>query len=688
MPRPSRYEIPAGIVRRDRSLAFAVLPVLMETAVGFSGWRAEPGADLALTQNASPDPVQVGSEVTYTIKIINDGPAAAASVTVTDTLPALTSFVSCAATGGGVCGGSGRRRTVSFGSLAVGASEGVTLVSRVSSTAADRTVLRNTARVRASSPLDPDPGDNGAAAPVTVVRPSAGLALANSASPEIVPVGTDITYTLRISNLGPAAAQSVTLVDTLPAATTFVSCTATGGGVCGGTGNARTVSLAGLAAGASSTITLVARIGSGVPKGAQIGNRAWVQASSPADPDQSDNSATALAATSAGVVYYVSPTGSDAAPGTAEQPFRTVLKAAAVARAGDVVLVSAGTYEGVVQIESSGAPGRPITLRARGDGPVVLRASHFPRPCSNVSPVVERTIRIVRGSDHWRIEGIEIEGGVYIAGTNLDALAQHVRDRGLPGRGMYDPAAARSTIESLGGNAADSIQILNSRIRGRGIYATAARDGRLEGNEVYDIECGTGSAVFLNRFSDGWTIRRNHIHDVAASDVHWMSEGIRLVGASMYNTLAENVLERVNGPGRGIGLDVNSGWNLVRRNRVSETEQAYSEQFGGWGNQWIENVSENNRKFGFRTAAIDPALNTPNDLVPRFMTMRCNRSYGDVLAMSIGWAVESQFEKNDVPTVDLGTNLWSYWPNSGNTWEGGTARPPKKPLAPDLSGCS
>lgn len=32
------------------------------------------------------------------------------------------------------------------------------------------------------------------------------------------------------------------------------------------------------------------------------------------------------------------------------------------------------------------------------------------------------------------------------------------------------------------------------------------------------------------------------------------------------------------------------------------TEPAYSEQFGGWGNQWLENVSENNRKFGFRTA--------------------------------------------------------------------------------------
>jgi uncharacterized repeat protein (TIGR01451 family) len=47
-----------------------------------------PQADLTLTKTAAPDPVQAGQPLTYTLVVVNAGPAAASGVVLTDTLPA------------------------------------------------------------------------------------------------------------------------------------------------------------------------------------------------------------------------------------------------------------------------------------------------------------------------------------------------------------------------------------------------------------------------------------------------------------------------------------------------------------------------------------------------------------------------------------------------------------------------
>src|SRR5688572_3439501 len=61
--------------------------------------------------------------------------------------------------------------------------------------------------------------------------------------------------------------------------------------------------------------------------------------------------------------YYVSPSGLDRNPGTKDKPFLTVGKAAAVARAGDTILLRAGTYNEGVVLARSGEPDKPITLK-------------------------------------------------------------------------------------------------------------------------------------------------------------------------------------------------------------------------------------------------------------------------------------------------------------------------------------
>lgn len=64
-----------------------------------------------------------------------------------------------------------------------------------------------------------------------------------------------------------------------------------------------------------------------------------------------------------GALYFVSPYGSDANPGTLEAPFLTVQKCAEVAVAGDTCFLREGTYHETVTPSASGAPNAPITFK-------------------------------------------------------------------------------------------------------------------------------------------------------------------------------------------------------------------------------------------------------------------------------------------------------------------------------------
>jgi len=85
----------------------------------------------------------------------------------------------------------------------------------------------------------------------------ADLAVTARVAPATVTVGTRVTYTLGISNLGPAAATTLALTDELPHGVTFVTATIPGG-VCAG-GGVLACTLPALAAGAQTTATIVVR---------------------------------------------------------------------------------------------------------------------------------------------------------------------------------------------------------------------------------------------------------------------------------------------------------------------------------------------------------------------------------------------------------------------------------------------
>ena len=124
------------------------------------------------------------------------------------------------------------------------------------------------------------------------VAPTADLSITKTASPDPVTTGDDLTYTVTVTNNGPDPATSVVVTDNLPAETTFVSCSSTGEGVCGGSGNNRTVSFPLLPSGQSETITFVANVNCSVADGTVISNTATVSSSTP-DPNSNNDSSTA-----------------------------------------------------------------------------------------------------------------------------------------------------------------------------------------------------------------------------------------------------------------------------------------------------------------------------------------------------------------------------------------------------------
>ena len=252
-------------------------------------------ADIAVTKSG-PATVGAGSNITWTIVVTNNGPADAINVTLNDALPANTTFVSIGQAGGPTWGcatppvGTNGTVTCLATSFVNGASTTFTLVAQTAPNTPAGT-LSNTAVVAPQSPLDPTPGNNTAISNTTVVL--ADVAVTKNGAPATVAAGSNITWTIVVTNNGPADATNVTLHDALPANTTFVSLGQTGAPwscttPAVGSNGAVDCLAATLTNGASTTFTLVAKTASTTPPGT-ISNTATVQAQSPLDPTPGNN---------------------------------------------------------------------------------------------------------------------------------------------------------------------------------------------------------------------------------------------------------------------------------------------------------------------------------------------------------------------------------------------------------------
>ena len=130
--------------------------------------------------------------------------------------------------------------------------------------------------------------------------------------------------------------------------------------------------------------------------------------------------------------YHVSIHGSDQGKGTADQPLRTISRAAAHAMAGDTVIVHAGVYREWVNPVNGGTAEHRIVYRSAGDGEVVItgaeRITNWKSEGDDVwSTEVLNTIFSVRNpfevelSGDWLFDGpfpVHL-GDVYLDGKSL-----------------------------------------------------------------------------------------------------------------------------------------------------------------------------------------------------------------------------------------------------------------------------
>jgi uncharacterized repeat protein (TIGR01451 family) len=135
-----------------------------------------------------------------------------------------------------------------------------------------------------------------AVANFTLTNPLPSTDMAVTASgPSSVTAGTNATYTITITNNGPSAASGVVLSDALPAGSTFVSMTQTGGTdgftLSQSGGSATETATGTIASGSSDTFSLTVFAPSSLGNGATFNNTSSVSASNP-DPNPSNNSVT------------------------------------------------------------------------------------------------------------------------------------------------------------------------------------------------------------------------------------------------------------------------------------------------------------------------------------------------------------------------------------------------------------
>ncbi|SFD82091.1 conserved repeat domain-containing protein [Paenibacillus catalpae] len=211
-----------------------------------------------VVKSASVAGAVVGDTITYTVTVSNTGTANAASVVLTDALPAGLTFVGGSVTVGGI-----PRPTYDIlsgaplGALNLNSSVVITYRAIVSSLPSTF-LLPNSAKAAFTFQMVAG-GQNitGVIPSNTVSTPvySPIIGIAKSSNRTTATVGSTVTYTLLVSNTGNRAAN-VSLTDNIPTGSSFITGTfRVNGSVVAGANPAAGVAIGSVAAGAASTVT-------------------------------------------------------------------------------------------------------------------------------------------------------------------------------------------------------------------------------------------------------------------------------------------------------------------------------------------------------------------------------------------------------------------------------------------------
>ncbi|ANE44418.1 DUF11 domain-containing protein [Deinococcus puniceus] len=252
--------------------------------------------DVQLTKTPTDTAVTAGTNIVYTLTASTAGPSNAAGVTVSDPLPSNVTYVSSSNSGAY----NAATRTVTWPAFALNV--GTPVARTVTVTPPLNGNVVNTATVSTTTP-ESNTGNNSAASTLTVT-PRANLEIRKEGAANFAPLA-NLTYTVRVANFGPSAAESVTVTDTLPPTSTYVS--NTGGGVYNAVNGTVTWTAAGLdVTGPNSNLTYTVTVLT--PATGTLSNIASVS-SVGTDPTPGNNSSTANTAIVPVADVQVSKTG-------------------------------------------------------------------------------------------------------------------------------------------------------------------------------------------------------------------------------------------------------------------------------------------------------------------------------------------------------------------------------------------
>ena len=183
-----------------------------------TGNTVNPVVDLAVTGKAIPNPVLEGNNLTYSFTVTNLGPNPASVVQFTNLLPANVTFVSatnsarttCATNGGGAV-------YCTFTNLAANSSATITVVVTPNAPG----TLSSIAMVGGSD-SDPNQSNNSTNILTTVTAPVADLAVTQTGVSNSV-VGSNVLYTITVTNNGPGTALGVMVTDPTLGLLTYAS---------------------------------------------------------------------------------------------------------------------------------------------------------------------------------------------------------------------------------------------------------------------------------------------------------------------------------------------------------------------------------------------------------------------------------------------------------------------------------
>jgi uncharacterized repeat protein (TIGR01451 family) len=265
-----------------------------------------PKVDLGVSKTDGLSNATPGTEITYTITVSNAGPSTATNAAIVDNVP--TSFTgvtwTCATTGAGatcaVPSGSGNAINTTA-TLPKSTTATITVKGTLDPATASGTPLKNIATATPIANVTDTNTTNNEGSDIDTVTPSVDLSIVKTASSAKVVPGSNITYTITVSNAGPSTATAARITDNVPAPLTGVTWTCvaasapTGSSCSAANGSAPTNAIdlpVTVAPGGSVTLTIVATVPATTPASTVTNNVTITPANGTIDTAGGNNNAT------------------------------------------------------------------------------------------------------------------------------------------------------------------------------------------------------------------------------------------------------------------------------------------------------------------------------------------------------------------------------------------------------------